>query len=130
MLHCSQPSPFFKFSFLLKISYQPATFFPFPLLVLLTDHEKLSLPTTSSLSLPPSYFIFRWFNSLEGGDSNNESLPPSFKKHYTVLKMTIKRVVLLTPETAVKKETTSVKTPCEHLESFELKSRNSGFPRP
>jgi len=85
------------------VNYQPAALFRFSLLILLTAHEKPALPTTSSLSLPPSYFIFHWFSSSVGGDCSNESLPPPFKKHYTVLKTTRKRVALLTPETAVEK---------------------------
>lgn len=111
------------------INYQPAAFFLFSLLILLTAHEKPSLPTTSSLSLPPSYFIFLWFSSSVGGVCSNESLPPPFKKHHTVLKTTRKRVALLAPETAVEKYTTSVKPLHEHLKLFKLKSRNFGFPR-
>lgn len=83
MLHRSQPSSFFVLILSSAkdgvINYQPATFFPFTLLILLIAHEKPSLPTSSSLSLPPSYFIFLWFSSSESGYYSNESLPLPFK---------------------------------------------------
>lgn len=63
------------------INYQPTAFLLPSLLILLTSQERPFLPTTFSLSLPPSYFVSLWFSSSLGGDCSNENLLPAFKRN-------------------------------------------------